>query len=181
MRPPGQFDRVASGHYARIRRTPAPTPSDASLETAALQLTRDDIKDQTYFLAHLAQPQLSRCMFPLGPLTKPEVRAVAAALDLPNKARKDSQGICFLGKVKFPEFVKEHLGEWPGVFIDQDTGKLAGYHSGFWFYTVRYAFFLPTCFSFSCIHDEFYLGDWVRSQCTLFCSLTFIFLSNLSK
>lgn len=68
-------------------------------ELARLALTPDAVKDQTYFLAHLSPAQLARTMFPLGALTKPQVRKLAAAADLANKDRKDSQGICFLGKV----------------------------------------------------------------------------------
>lgn len=77
-----------------------------------LSLTPDATKDQTYFLAGLTQAQLRRCMFPIGHLTKAEVRAAAHALDLPTKDRKDSQGICFLGKVPFDEFVEEVSGWW---------------------------------------------------------------------
>lgn len=65
-----------------------------------------------------------------------QVRQLASAADLPNKARRDSQGICFLGKLKFDEFVREHLGEWPGPLIDDDSGEVVGYHKGFWFHTV---------------------------------------------
>lgn len=74
--------------------------SSSGQVSAHLALTPDAVKDQTYFLAHLSQEQLSRCMFPLGPLTKPQVRRLARAADLANKDRKDSQGICFLGKVR---------------------------------------------------------------------------------
>ena len=65
-----------------------------------------------------------------------EVRRWAAALQLPNQARRDSQGICFLGKVRFSEFVREHLGSWPGAIIEEETGELLGHHEGFWFYTL---------------------------------------------
>jgi tRNA-specific 2-thiouridylase len=75
-------------------------------------------------------------MFPLGAFTKPQVRALAAAAGLATSARKDSQGICFLGKVKFGEFVKEHLGEWPGLLVEEESGVIAGVHDGYWFYTV---------------------------------------------
>jgi hypothetical protein len=90
-------------------------PRPTSVETGAdpfrrehvqLRLTRDDVKDQTYFLAHLTQQQLSRVMFPLGPLTKADTRWLAQQLHLPTDTRKDSQGLCFLGKVKFNEFIK---------------------------------------------------------------------------
>ncbi|KAK9811246.1 hypothetical protein WJX72_000616 [[Myrmecia] bisecta] len=124
------FDRVASGHYARLERGARPD------QPVSLVMTPDAIKDQTYFLAHLTQAQLARVMFPLGPLTKDKVRQLAVAAGLPNQARKDSQGICFLGKVKFSEFVREHLGEWPGPLVDEETGAVLGYHQGFWFHTV---------------------------------------------
>jgi hypothetical protein len=102
----GRFDRVASGHYARLERPVGGPP-------ARLALTPDAIKDQTYFLAHLRPSQLERALFPLGCLTKAQVRELAKAAALPASGRRDSQGICFLGKVKFSEFVREHLGEWP--------------------------------------------------------------------
>mmetsp|Transcript_35612 Transcript_35612/g.79155 ORF Transcript_35612/g.79155 Transcript_35612/m.79155 type:complete len:597 (+) Transcript_35612:87-1877(+) len=114
----------------------ASTSGTGSTEVALLCLTPDAVKDQTYFLAHLSQAQLSRVMFPLGGLTKPQVRKLAAAADLANKNRKDSQGICFLGKVKFGEFVKEHLGEWPGLIVEAESGAVLGQHQGYWFYTV---------------------------------------------
>eukprot|EP00798_Chlamydomonas_sp_ICE-L_P029581 gene29583-5936_t len=138
----GCFDRIASGHYARVVRLPK--GDDSQDEEAVLCMTPDVIKDQTYFLAHLNQSQLSRTMFPLGSFTKSQVRQLsqvashmankpntdsipvrrlAEVADLANKGRKDSQGICFLGKVKFSEFVKEHLGEWPGPIIDIDSGS----------------------------------------------------------
>ena len=129
-----KFDRVASGHYARVVREPHPSAS--SHPSVRLAMTPDAIKDQTYFLAHLSPRQLSKTMFPLGPLTKPEVRQLASLADLANKERKDSQGICFLGKVKFSEFVKEHLGEWQGLIVEHETGKVLGMHQGYWFYTV---------------------------------------------
>ncbi len=72
---------------------------------------------------------------PVVPL-QAEVRQLAAAAALPNQARRDSQGICFLGRVRFSEFVREHLGTWHGVFLEQETGELVGYHEGFWFYTL---------------------------------------------
>ena len=118
-----EFDRVASGHYA-------------SLRDGMLALTPDVVKDQTYFLANLKQEQLRKAMFPLGGFDKPTVRALADLADLPTKGRKDSQGICFLGKVKFDEFIKEHLGEWQGPLVERETGEVVGYHNGYWFYTV---------------------------------------------
>jgi tRNA-5-taurinomethyluridine 2-sulfurtransferase len=123
------WDRIASGHYARIDRS-------STVSEPRLALTPDAIKDQTYFLAHLSPAQLANTLFPLGSLTKPQVRSLAVAAALPNKDRKDSQGICFLGKVRFSEFIKEHLGEWPGPIIEEESQLVLGYHQGFWFHTV---------------------------------------------
>lgn len=120
-------DYVASGHYARISR-------DGDYVT--LHMTSDTVKDQTYFLSHVSQEQLKKVLFPLGDLTKAEVRELAQNYNLPNKERKDSQGICFLGKLKFSEFVKHHMGEKQGPLIDADTKEKVGIHNGFWFYTI---------------------------------------------
>eukprot|EP00898_Chlorokybus_atmophyticus_P001134 jgi/Chlat1/2020/Chrsp158S00129 len=122
-----EFDRVASGHYAHISREDG---------VAHLELSVDEDKDQTYFLAHLSQEQLSRIMFPLGFLPKAQVRELASRWGFPTSARKDSQGICFLGKVKFPEFVAMHLGEKQGQLVECETGRVLGEHKGFWFYTI---------------------------------------------
>ena len=81
-----------------------------------LRMTPDTVKDQTYFLAHMTQEQLSRALFPLGHMTKQEVREAAQRLGLPTQHRKDSQGLCFLGKVKFSEFIKvRSIGCWVRV------------------------------------------------------------------
>jgi tRNA-specific 2-thiouridylase len=121
------FDKIVSGHYAQIE------------ERGGLFLLKrspDAVKDQTYFLSRLSQQQLARLWFPIGHLTKSEVRTLARKWELPNRERKDSQGICFLGKIKYPEFVRFHLGERAGEIIDRDTGKKLGEHRGVWFHTV---------------------------------------------
>jgi len=87
-------------------------------------------------LSHLSQEQLSRLIFPIGHLHKNEVRKLAHDYDLPNKDRKDSQGICFLGKFKFSDFIKHHLGIQKGLMIESETGIVMGEHNGFWFYTI---------------------------------------------
>jgi tRNA-specific 2-thiouridylase len=92
-----EYDYVGSGHYAKVVHPPA-DQNDAS---SVLELSQDMVKDQTYFLSHLSQTQLKRLLFPLGCVKKDEVRKLATQFDLPNKDRKDSQGICFLGKVCF--------------------------------------------------------------------------------
>lgn len=126
------FDYIASGHYAYVHHPPADEPGKPSL----LELSRDMVKDQTYFLSHLDQRQLKRLIFPLGHIPKDEVRELATRFALPNKDRKDSQGICFLGKIKFSEFVARHIGEMEGVILEAETGDFLGKHHGFWFYTI---------------------------------------------
>lgn len=122
-----KFDRIATGHYAALERKDG---------LVYLKTTPDAIKDQTYFLSHLTQEQLQKAEFPIGNLTKQEVRELANFYDLPTKNRKDSQGLCFLGKIKYSEFIKAHLGENPGLIIDFDTKKEVGHHKGLWFHTI---------------------------------------------
>lgn len=126
------FDRIASGHYAKVVRN----KSGSGDVQAVLHTSKDEVKDQTYFLSHLSQFQLSQLMFPLGCASKVEVRQIADKLGLPNKQRKDSQGICFLGKVKFSDFINRHLGERDGRILEAETGSHLGSHKGFWFYTI---------------------------------------------
>jgi tRNA (5-methylaminomethyl-2-thiouridylate)-methyltransferase len=124
---PPEFDKVATGHYAQVKE------HNGLYE---LHSSPDKIKDQTYFLSYLRQDQLARALFPIGHLTKEEVRALARDFNLPNQARKDSQGICFLGKFKYNDFIKHHVGEQPGDIIEYETGKVVGTHKGFWFHTI---------------------------------------------
>lgn len=123
----GSYHKIASGHYARIEETNG---------TCYLKRAPDPIKDQTYFLSGLSQDQLKRAFFPVGHLTKKQVRSCARDFGLPNKDRKDSQGICFLGKIGYPDFVRAHLGEKPGDIIEMETGAGLGRHRGYWFYTI---------------------------------------------
>eukprot|EP00271_Cylindrocystis_brebissonii_P010155 TRINITY_DN26256_c0_g1_i1.p1 TRINITY_DN26256_c0_g1~~TRINITY_DN26256_c0_g1_i1.p1 ORF type:complete len:737 (+),score=102.04 TRINITY_DN26256_c0_g1_i1:200-2410(+) len=128
-----EFDRVASGHYARVEQMSLEGNDD---RVVRLLLSADQVKDQTYFLSHLTQEQLKRTMFPLGCLAKAQVRQLAEDLGLPNQKRPDSQGICFLGKVRFDEFVARHLGEKVGRIVEAESGDVLGTHRGFWFHTV---------------------------------------------
>lgn len=121
------YEKVATGHYARIAQ-------DGSL--FYLTKAKDSFKDQTYFLAHLDQVQLSRACFPVGDYLKSEVRTLAKEFDLPNQDRKDSQGLCFLGKIPFPAFVRHHLGEKKGDLIELESGKKLGEHHGYWYFTI---------------------------------------------
>jgi tRNA-5-taurinomethyluridine 2-sulfurtransferase len=125
------YEKVASGHYAQIEKT-----------DGVFQLKRapDPVKDQTYFLSNLDQQQLSRALFPIGHLHKKEVRNLALRYDLPAKERKDSQGICFLGKINYRDFVQFHLGEKEGEIREFGSDKRLGTHRGFWFYTIGQRF-----------------------------------------
>ena len=122
------FDRVVTGHYAQIQHG-----DDGRYH---LFQAPDPVKDQSYFLSHLNQEQLSRLWFPLGNMHKSEVRALAKKLNLPNKNRRDSQGICFLGNIRYPDFLRHYLGEKQGSIIQKEGGKFLGVHEGFWFYTI---------------------------------------------
>jgi tRNA-specific 2-thiouridylase len=121
------FDKVASGHYACV---------EEENGLSLLKTSPDPVKDQTYFLAHLSQKQLDRLLFPIGKMLKSQVRALAQKYNLPNKDRKDSQGICFLGKIKYRDFIKHHLGEKEGDIVESQTNKRLGTHLGYWYYTI---------------------------------------------
>jgi len=124
-------DFIATGHYAGIRFDNSNNNSEPLLLNA-----RDINKDQTYFLSGLTASQLKKSLFPLANLTKPEVRLLAKELNLPNFARKDSQGICFVGNIDVQEFLRKHLKKNPGDIIDIDTKKIVGKHEGLSFYTI---------------------------------------------
>ncbi len=121
------FDCTATGHYASIRML----GGRKYLATAV-----DPVKDQTDFLAAISYEQLDHLMFPLGDMPKSEVRRIAVEASLPNATRKDSQGICFLGKINYNDFIRRHLGERPGPIIEVETGRKIGEHKGFWFHTI---------------------------------------------
>jgi len=123
-----RVDRVASGHYAILE--------EGDNEKVWLRRSPDPVKDQSYFLFHLRQEQLRRILFPIGSMDKREVRRRAQELDLPNKHRPDSQGICFLGKIRYPEFVRYYLGEKTGDIVERDSGRRLGTHQGSWFFTI---------------------------------------------
>lgn len=122
-----KYDYVATGHYAWTERKG---------DKVYLKKTPDVVKDQTYFLSQLSKAQLKRAIFPIGEFEKTKVRALAEEFKLPNAKRKDSQGICFLGKIPFDAFLKHHLGERKGKLTDITTGKEMGEHNGFWYFTI---------------------------------------------
>lgn len=164
------YERVATGHYAQVEER------DGAFY---LKKSPDPIKDQTYFLAGLSQKQLARALFPIGHLPKEQVRQLAAAYNVPNKDRKDSQGICFLGKLKFSDFIKHHLGESPGPLVEFETGKKLGEHRGFWFHTIGqrqgsglsggpwYVVCKDAQKNTVFVSKSYYSSDKNRSRCTL--------------
>lgn len=121
------YDKIVTGHYADT----CVIDGRTWLATA-----KDPVKDQTDFLAQITYLQVSKLWFPLGGLMKHEVREIAREARLPSAARKDSQGICFLGKINYNDFIRRFLGERPGRVIEKETGKTIGEHKGFWFHTI---------------------------------------------
>ena len=122
-----EFDKTATGHYAS---------TDVIGNTTYLATAVDPVKDQTDFLARISYEQLCHLMFPLGNMPKAAVRETAIAARMPNAFRKDSQGICFLGKINYNDFIKRHLGIKKGAIIELETGRKIGEHNGFWFHTI---------------------------------------------
>ena len=124
-------DRVATGHYARVR-------YDATLGRWLLLRGRDRKKDQSYFLFGLTQEQLSKTLFPLGDLTKPEVRDIARRAGLPTSEKAESQEICFVEGRSYAEFVEQYAGlpaNTAGEIVNE-SGKVVGRHAGIHKYTV---------------------------------------------
>ena len=113
-------DYVATGHYCRKG-----TIQKDGKEIYQLLKGADDNKDQSYFLCQLSQAQLAKSLFPIGELTKPEVRAIATKLDLITAEKKDSQGLCFIGKVKLPDFLQQQLQPKEGVIVEIPMDNMA--------------------------------------------------------
>lgn len=116
-------DYIATGHYARVK--------DGQLLRAI-----DSNKDQTYFLSQLSKEQLQNVLFPIGNLTKPEVRQIAEKYNLITARKKDSTGICFIGERNFRNFLKNYLPNLPGDIVDIETNKILGRHIGLMYYTI---------------------------------------------
>lgn len=107
-------DKVATGHYARVKSTTGPDGK----EIHQLLAGKDLNKDQSYFLCQLSQEQLSKALFPIGELTKPEVREIAKEIGLVTADKKDSQGLCFIGKVSLPTFLQQQLEPKEGEIVE---------------------------------------------------------------
>jgi tRNA-specific 2-thiouridylase len=116
-------DMIATGHYAQV-------------ENGVLKMAVDANKDQTYFLYRVTGEALQKTLFPLGGYKKPDVRIMAQERGLFTAAKKDSQGICFVGKVGIREFLSQYVEQVPGEIIDKKSGKVLGYHDGAIFYTL---------------------------------------------
>ncbi len=120
-------DFVATGHYAKIEH----------IDGQSFMLKASDLsKDQTYFLSFLSQEQLSRVLFPLGNVSKKEVRQIAHDIHLTIADKKDSTGICFIGERDFKSFLKNYLPARPGEMVDYVTRKVVGRHDGIMYYTI---------------------------------------------
>jgi tRNA-specific 2-thiouridylase len=131
-------DHIATGHYARVRSVQGAVPGAVQDQRGTrYQLLKalDHTKDQSYFLHRLNQAQLSQTLFPLGEITKDEVRRIAHNIGLPNAAKKDSTGICFIGERPFREFLNRYLPTDPGPIVTQ-SGERVGTHHGLSFYTL---------------------------------------------
>ncbi len=123
-------DFVATGHYTRLRR-------EGQMSNTQYQIleARDKAKDQSYFLWTLTQKQLKHTLFPIGEYEKSDVRKLASKFNLPTASKKDSQGLCFLGKVDMKEFLKEHLKLKDGEVLNM-KGEVVGNHQGVQLYTI---------------------------------------------
>ena len=121
------YDLIATGHYAQTEWIDG---------QKWLTTSPDPIKDQTDFLAQIYPWQLQKALFPIGHMRKEEVREIAEREHLVNAHRKDSQGICFLGKLNYNDYVRRYLGEKPGPVVELETGRILGEHRGLWFHTI---------------------------------------------
>src|SRR3989344_4404564 len=129
-------DFIATGHYVQICGSGTSAIfAEVGLPHIGLRQAKDTNKDQSYFLWTLSQKQLRRCLFPIGAYTKPEVRAIAKKAGLPSWDKKDSQGVCFVGKLDFGEFLHKYLPCKKGNIVTTN-GKVVGEHDGVWFYTL---------------------------------------------
>lgn len=122
------FDYIATGHYAKRE--------ELEDGTVLLKKSFDTNKDQTYFLSQVNQKQLQYCLFPLGDIDKPEVRAIAKKLNLLVASKKDSTGVCFIGERNFKQFLNNYLPAKRGYIVDIETSNVVGHHDGVLYYTL---------------------------------------------
>lgn len=122
------FDYLATGHYAQVK-------FNSRLKQFELHRSEDEFKDQTYFIYNLGAEQLSHVLFPIGSMKKNKVKALAKKIDLPNAERKESMGLCFVGKIRLKDFLEQKLKVKPGKIMDQNR-KVIGEHQGLHYYTL---------------------------------------------
>ena len=143
------YDLIATGHYAQkeeadptnlpcLGEASCPPPDRGSQRGSLYWLctSPDPVKDQTDFLAQIYGWQLEKALFPIGHYMKDEVRQIAEREHLVSARRRDSQGICFLGKINYNDYIRRYLGELPGDVIELETGRRIGEHRGLWFHTI---------------------------------------------
>ena len=148
------YDLIATGHYAQTETETISEIVNGKSENSKsengksvnrksvnrkykwLCTSPDPVKDQTDFLAQIYDWQLRKALFPIGHYMKDEVRVIAEREHLVNAKRKDSQGICFLGKINYNDYIRRYLGENPGDVIELETGQRIGEHRGLWFHTI---------------------------------------------
>ena len=117
------FDYLSTGHYAQIKK-------------GELLRSKDEFKDQTYFIYNLKKEQLGHILFPVGGMKKKQVRVLAHKHNLPNADRRESMGICFVGKIQLDTFLQQRIPEKVGNIVDADSGKVVGSHKGTAYYTL---------------------------------------------
>ena len=129
------YDIIATGHYAQTE-VEIVNRKLSNSKLKWLCTAPDPVKDQTDFLAQIADWQLQKAVFPIGHYVKDEVRRIAEREHLVSARRKDSQGICFLGKIDYNEYLRRFLGEMAGDVVEIETGRKVGTHRGHWFHTI---------------------------------------------
>lgn len=127
-------DMIATGHYASVA-SQSTNKADPQVPAQLLRAV-DENKDQTYFLYRITAQALQKTLFPLGGLTKPQVRQMAQQRNLYTATKKESQGICFVGQIGIREFLSQYVQQVAGPIIDAQTGKTLGQHDGAIFYTI---------------------------------------------
>jgi tRNA-specific 2-thiouridylase len=141
------YDLIATGHYATKEEDSSNLPCSGEASNTRpkqretervfwLCTSPDPVKDQTDFLAQIYGWQLEKALFPIGHMMKDEVRQIAEREHLAPAHRRDSQGICFLGKIDYNEYLRRYLGELTGDVVELETGRIIGHHQGHWFHTI---------------------------------------------
>ena len=129
-------DFIATGHYAQVSSSKTDPSENATSAKTDLLKAVDANKDQTYFLYRMSDAATAKTLFPIGAMTKPEVKQLAVERKLDVATKKESMGICFVGEVGMKDFLQQYLDAKPGEIREQETGEILGYHDGAIFYTI---------------------------------------------